>query len=133
MPTPMGFELLKQLFKKPATNIFPFTYLPDSVLKLLEKVTKGEEKINPPIQTPEKFRGKILLDRDKCIGCKLCIKVCPSQAIEFIPDKKKIRIHIDHCIFCSQCNDICPVNCLSMSDEFLLADTDKESSKLIVE
>jgi len=63
----------------------------------------------------------------------LCIKVCPAEAIEFIPDKKKIKIHVDHCIFCSQCNDICPKNCLNMSEEFLLADVDRSSSKLIVE
>jgi len=133
MATPMGFELLKQLFKKPATNVFPFTYYPDSILKLLEKVEKGEAKINPPVEIPKNFRGKIVYDRDECIGCKLCIKVCPAEAIEFIPDKKKIRIHLDHCIFCSQCNDICPVKCLNMSEEFLLADTDRSSSKLIVE
>jgi len=133
MATPMGFELLKQLFKKPATNVFPFTYYPDSILKLLEKVEKGEAKINPPVEIPKNFRGKIVYDRDECIGCKLCIKVCPAEAIEFIPDKKKIRIHLDHCIFCSQCNDICPVKCLNMSEEFLLADTDRLSSKLIVE
>ena len=133
MATPMGFELLKQLFKKPATNVFPFTYYPDSIIKLLEKVGKGEAKINPPVEIPKNFKGKIVFDRDECIGCKLCIKVCPAEAIEFIPDKKKIKIHVDHCIFCSQCNDICPKNCLNMSEEFFLADTDKSSSKLIVE
>ncbi|GAI79835.1 unnamed protein product [marine sediment metagenome] len=89
MATPMGFELLKQLFKKPATNVFPITYYPDSILKLLEKVEKGEAKIHPPVEIPKNFRGKIVFDRDKCIGCKLCIKVCPAEAIEFIPDKKK--------------------------------------------
>ncbi len=133
MATPMGFELLKQLFKKPVTNVFPITYYPDSILKLLEKVEKGEVKIHPPVEIPKNFRGKIVYDRDECIGCKLCIKVCPAEAIEFIPDKKKIKIHIDHCIFCSQCNDICPKNCLNMSEEFLIADTDRSSSKLIVE
>jgi len=99
----------------------------------LEKVEKGEAKIHPPVEIPKNFKGKIVFDRDKCIGCKLCIKVCPAEAIEFIPDKKKIKIHVDHCIFCSQCNDICPKNCLNMSEEFLLADTDRSSSKLIVE
>ena len=61
MATPMGFELLKQLFKKPATNVFPVTYCPDSVLKLLEKVEKGEVKINPPVEVPKGFRGKPLI------------------------------------------------------------------------
>jgi formate hydrogenlyase subunit 6/NADH:ubiquinone oxidoreductase subunit I len=133
MPTTMGFELLKQIFKKPGTNVFPVTYYPDSILKLLEKVEKGEVKIHPPVEVPNKFRGKIVYGKDACTGCKLCIKVCPAEAIEFVPDQKKIKIHIDHCIFCSQCNDICPVNCLSMSEEFLLADTDRLSSKLLVE
>jgi formate hydrogenlyase subunit 6/NADH:ubiquinone oxidoreductase subunit I len=133
MATPMGFELLKQLFKKPATNVFPVTYCPDSILKLLEKVEKGEVKINPPVEVPKGFRGKIVYDRDKCIGCKLCLKVCPANAIEFIPETKKIKIHVDHCICCSQCNDICPKNCLSMSDNFFVAATDRNSDDFIVE
>ncbi|MCX6665898.1 MAG: 4Fe-4S binding protein, partial [Euryarchaeota archaeon] len=45
----------------------------------------------------------------------------------------KIKIYLARCTFCSQCNDVCPVNCLSMSNEFLLADTDKYSKDLIVE
>ena len=48
-------------------------------------------------------------------------------------DEKKIKIYLARCTFCSQCNDICPVNCLSMSSEFLLADTEKYSKDLIVE
>ncbi|GAB4113132.1 MAG: hypothetical protein Kow00103_04450 [Candidatus Caldatribacteriota bacterium] len=133
MATPMGFELLKQLFKKPATNLFPIAYYPESVLDLLARVEKGEVKVNPPVEVPDKFRGKITYQREDCIGCKLCIKVCPSQAIEFLPEQKKIKIHIDHCIFCSQCNDICPKDCLHMSEEFLLADTDRKSPNLKVE
>ncbi|MDD5636052.1 MAG: 4Fe-4S binding protein, partial [Atribacterota bacterium] len=71
-------------------------------------------------------------ERDKCIGCRLCVRVCPSRAIEFIPDEKKIKIRIDRCIFCSQCNDICPVNCLHMSEDFLLANEDRLSPEMIV-
>jgi len=41
MATPMGFELLKQLFKKPATNVFPVTYCPDLPWKYL-KILKGK-------------------------------------------------------------------------------------------
>ncbi|KAA0005549.1 MAG: NADH-quinone oxidoreductase [Thermoplasmata archaeon] len=126
-------RVFMQMFKKPWTNKFPAKYQPSNTTKYLAEVSEGKAKINPPIETPPGFRGKIQYDREKCIGCQLCIKVCPSGAIEFKPDEKKIKIYVARCTFCSQCNDVCPVNCLSMSDEFLLADADLYSKDLIVE
>lgn len=126
-------EVLRQFFKRPATNLFPAKYLPSSVTKYLKSVQEGNAVINPPVETPPNFRGKILYDRDTCIGCKLCIRVCPANAIEFLPDTKKVRIFVTQCIFCSQCNDACPVDALHMSDEFLLADEDRYSENMIVE
>ncbi len=64
MPTPMGFELLKQIFKKPGTNVFPVTYYPDSILKLLEKVEKGEAKRLPNSQRRLELRK--ILDALNC-------------------------------------------------------------------
>ncbi len=124
---------LKQLLKKPATNFFPAKNLPPSITGFLEAVGEGKASIHPPITTPPKFRGKISYNHDLCIGCKLCMKVCPTNAIEFLPDIKKIRIYVTQCVFCSQCNDICPKNCLSMSDEFLLAVEDRYAESQIIE
>lgn len=126
-------QLLAQMFKKPFTNKHPRKYIPSSSTDFLRDVQDGKATMNPPIGTPEKFRGKIVYDKEKCIGCKLCLTVCPSEAIVFKDEEKKIRIYLARCTFCAQCNDICPVNCLSMSGEFLLADTDKYSKSLIVE
>ena len=126
-------ELLKQLFLKPFTNKFPAKYAPPSTTKFLQQVGKGEAELIPPVPVPPKFRGKISYDREKCTGCLLCTKVCPSDAIESIPEKKKIRIYLARCTFCSQCNDVCPVDCLNMSEGFLLADADKMAKDLIVE
>ena len=129
---PLTGELIKQLFKGPVTNLFPAPYAPDSVHEFLEKVEKGEAKMVPPVSAPPEFRGKISYERDKCIGCQLCIKVCSPGAIEFLKEEKKIKIYVSRCIFCSQCNDICPVHCLHMSEDFLLADYDSEGPNLIV-
>jgi formate hydrogenlyase subunit 6/NADH:ubiquinone oxidoreductase subunit I len=126
-------QVFTQLFKKPFTNKFPAKYAPDNTTKFLEAVGSGQVKIIPPVATPDGYRGKIQYDKEKCTGCKLCLKVCPSEAIEFKEKEKKIKIYLARCTFCSQCNDICPFSCLSMSKEFLLADSDKYSKELIVE
>jgi len=128
-------ELFRQFFSKPFTNLFPVKYAPASIKETLEKVEKGEIKIVPPVEIPDRetFRGKIQYDKEKCIGCKLCIKVCPAKAIEFKEEEKKIRIYIGRCIFCGQCVDICPKNALSQGEEFLMADTNKVNERWIVE
>jgi formate hydrogenlyase subunit 6/NADH:ubiquinone oxidoreductase subunit I len=124
--------ILKQLFLKPATNKFPAKYAPASTIQFLDKVTKGELKLIPPIPVPPRFRGKIAYDRDKCTGCKLCVKICPTRAIELLPEEKKVKVFISRCCFCAQCVDICPVDALAMTDEFLLSTYDKYADELVV-
>jgi formate hydrogenlyase subunit 6/NADH:ubiquinone oxidoreductase subunit I len=130
---PMVPELLRQLFTKPATNAFPARYLPPSVTEFLSQVAQGTAAITPPVPVPPKFRGKIAYDRESCIGCTLCLKVCPAHAIEFLPETKRVRIYVTQCIFCSQCNDICPEGSLHMTPEFLLACENRYAETQIVE
>ena len=124
--------LLRQLLQTPATNKFPTKYAPKSTIKFLDRIKRGELKLIPPIAVPPRFRGKISYNREKCTGCQLCLKVCPTKAIEFIPEEKKVKIFVARCCFCAQCNDICPVDALSMTDEFMLSSYDKYSDELVV-
>jgi formate hydrogenlyase subunit 6/NADH:ubiquinone oxidoreductase subunit I len=124
--------ILKQLFRKPATNIFPAKYAPESTLSFLDMVARQEVKLHPPVAIPPKFRGKIAYDRENCSGCQQCYKVCPTRAIEWLPEEKKIKIFISRCCFCAQCVDVCPVHTLAMTEEFLLANYDKYADELVI-
>jgi formate hydrogenlyase subunit 6 len=86
----------------------------------------------PPVPVPPKFRGKIAYNKEKCTGCRLCLSICPTKAIEFIPEEKKVKIFVSRCCFCAQCVEICPPGVLSMTDEFLLASYDKYADELVV-
>jgi formate hydrogenlyase subunit 6/NADH:ubiquinone oxidoreductase subunit I len=118
---------IKHLTKEPATSKYPF-----------EKA-----KVYP------NFRGRIVFDSEKCIGCKMCMRVCPAKAIEIvisieqptpqtgpdgnpIPAKKKFDciMNLDRCIYCAQCVDICPKKALKSSEDFELAQLDRKKLKL---
>ncbi len=93
-------DIFKSFFKKPITEQYPFVKL----------------------DAPENLRGKLVWDPEKCSGCQLCIKDCPSNAIELlVVDKvnKKfvMRYNIDRCTFCAQCVQSCRFGCIEMSDE----------------
>lgn len=124
--------ILRQLFLKPATNLFPAKYAPSSTLSLLERVARQEVTLHPPVTVPPGFRGKVVYDRENCIGCQQCDKICPTRAIEWLPEEKKVKVFMARCCFCAQCVDVCPVNTLAMTEEFLMSSYDKYASELVI-
>jgi electron transport complex protein RnfB len=54
-----------------------------------------------------------VIDEDWCIGCTLCIKVCPTDAI--VGSNKHMHTVIEpHCTGCELCIPACPVDCISL-------------------
>lgn len=132
MPTSTIYTLIKQLLTKKATNPFPVKYAPKNMHDAAELIEQGELDINPPVYVPEMLRGKLEYDKECCIGCKLCVRVCPSEALIFKDDEKKVKHYVSRCTFCGQCADICPKDCFELTDEFLIAGTDKNADDMVL-
>jgi NADH-quinone oxidoreductase subunit I len=74
---------------------------------------------------PQRSRGVVALMTDpetgklKCIACAMCVKTCPTAAINMVPEtdetgKKKrypeiFEVDEGICIFCGLCEEVCPV------------------------
>lgn len=52
------------------------------------------------------------VDVNKCIGCKICSKVCPVLAIS-VKDKKAV-VKADECRGCANCEQRCPSHAVKM-------------------
>lgn len=58
------------------------------------------------------FKNKYSVDKDKCIGCKICFKTgCP--ALRFDEVNKKASIHSADCVGCEVCAQVCPKKAIS--------------------
>jgi formate hydrogenlyase subunit 6/NADH:ubiquinone oxidoreductase subunit I len=93
-------DIVESFFKKSATQLYP------------------AERIAPP----ERYRGKLSFDPSLCTGCSLCVKDCPSNAIELVilnraAKQYVMKYRMDRCIYCGQCVVNCKFKCIGMSNE----------------
>jgi len=86
--------------------------------------TKYDTQLYPVerITPPERYRGALSYNSSTCTGCSLCVKDCPSNAIELVimdraAKKYVMKYHLDRCVYCGQCMVNCKPKCLAMPNE----------------
>ena len=84
----------------------------------------------PEAMTHCEETGLVVVDRDACIGCKLCIKKCPYNAVWMVRNGEKAVVKCDLCVARLQegegpaCASSCPTNALVFEEP----ETESESS-----
>ena len=71
------------------------------------------------------------IERSQCVGCAICVDVCPSRALEMQPTDLFPRLIAERCTACADCVQQCPTGAIDFP---ALADTgvtlDVEGSEL---
>ncbi len=84
--------ILKSLVGRPSTLMYP------QRKRLYSKAT----------------RGHVENDIVRCIFCRRCERMCPTQALAVSRDKRDWEIDSLRCCYCRRCVEVCPVQCLTM-------------------
>ena len=58
--------------------------------------------------------NSIIVDKDKCVGCALCVKECPSSHLYM--ENNKANTHDSVCIECGHCYAVCPQGAVRMTN-----------------
>jgi len=88
---------------------------------------------------PDVYRGRPGLIFDKCIGCGICMRICPNRCIDLLvvddikheegkaPEKvKRPRVNVGRCMMCGYCAEYCPTKAMIVTPEYELASFTRE-------
>lgn len=84
----------------------------EGVRRLAALLGQPELPLNPAngVEGP---RTLAVIDEDWCIGCTLCVKACPTDAILGL-NKHMHTVIEPFCTGCELCVPVCPVDCIAL-------------------
>ena len=86
------------------------------VMIKIAEITGREQKAMEDTSGEDKPKMTAFIDEDLCIGCVLCIKECPVDAI-LGATKMMHTVIQNECTGCELCIPVCPVDCIEMLPE----------------
>jgi NADH-quinone oxidoreductase subunit I/NAD(P)H-quinone oxidoreductase subunit I len=109
--------ILKPMYATLKETIRATIHRPNTVLYPWEKLV-----------LPDNYRGRPGLIMDRCIGCGICMRICPTKCIELVEveykDQGKVKrpkVNLGRCMMCGYCAEYCPKNAMIVTPEYELA------------
>ena len=67
-----------------------------------------------------KIKGTVVIDKERCKGCNLCVVACPVQVLALAGEVNgkgynySQMVRPDDCIGCASCASVCPDSCIAV-------------------
>ncbi len=67
-----------------------------------------------------KIKGTIVVDRERCKGCGVCVSACPCDVLALSNEvngkgyQVAMMANPDACIGCASCGIVCPDSCITV-------------------
>ncbi len=78
---------------------------------------------------PDNYRGRPGLIFDECVGCGMCVRMCPTACIKLVDVEdsdgkvvKRPQVNMGRCAMCGYCAEYCPVDAMTVTPEYELAE-----------
>ena len=101
-----------------AQESIPINQCPPGGAEGIERLAAITGLPSLPLNPANGFEGPrsvAVIDEQWCIGCTLCLPVCPTDAI--LGSNKMMHTVIEpHCTGCELCIAVCPVDCISLEN-----------------
>lgn len=115
----------------------PYKIVGEKIEKfVVEDFALAEFDCSKPIKTSRMYfklhQQRPFIDKNKCKGCKICSKICPTNAIMMKYDNKgELFAEIDYkkCIFCNKCITACPYRVIEQITPYAHKKLEKELKK----
>lgn len=62
-------------------------------------------------------KQKIIIDREMCKGCRICVAFCPEKVLELDDEEKVIVVSPEKCNACRLCEFRCPDMAIELGEE----------------
>ncbi len=132
----MTMEFLEKYPKNPRSTLWVMKPVVKVLALFAKTIVHRPVTILYPYEkmwVPENYRGRPGLNFDKCVGCGMCARMCPTNCIKMVDTTDdagntvvRPQVNMGRCALCGYCAEYCPIDAMTVTPEFELAEYTRE-------